>query len=336
MPITSSSYDRGIKALSELIIDTNIDLKNMYDVIDAVNITGVNQYNDLIESDILKVDKVYKNVESEINVIDNVRVNRIIQGGLVRPSDTNIRYSDTTEVSTTSLEPVEVKSYTFNHSTSGRVKISFNLKVDATTTAGYGEIYVDNIPIGISKSTTSTTYTTYNVYVDLNNNTKISLMLDTYAGGVVYNEGFVVLYDEYDYFNQDPSYYTKYPSNNIRNEFNTEVSTTSLTYVKKKTIKLNDVMRGTIRVFVELSSDNSASYVYGKIYINGSPTTLEFSTNELSYTMFNGDLNVGTLYPNDEIQLYMMVGSSLYAGWNMRFQLGYDNKDIITIPTTNI
>jgi hypothetical protein len=109
-------------------------------------------------------------------------------------------------------------------------------------------------------------------------------------------------------------------------------STGSLTYVKLKETKYNDVS-GTIRVKFKMTTQTSTSdLVYGRIYKNGVAYGTEWSTNQQdpAYDEFTDDLSFSS---GDLIQLYgkSSSGTSQYF---KDFKLCY-TKSLIETPNTN-
>ena len=86
----------------------------------------------------------------------------------------------------------------------------------------------------------------------------------------------------------------------------TEESSLSTSYFKKKEIKLFDI--GQFRVYFELKSPSGVP-VYGQIYKNGVALGTERSTSSPTYVVFTEDFNFSK---NDLVQLYVKTSNASY------------------------
>ena len=103
-------------------------------------------------------------------------------------------------------------------------------------------------------------------------------------------------------------------------------------YTKQGEVKFNEI-HGIIRVRFGLKSNSSpANTVYGRIYINGTPTGTERTNSSGTYVYYEEDFAVET---NDLIQLYAKASGFAGTYATTAFTLRYD-KVFATIPGTVI
>lgn len=120
--------------------------------------------------------------------------------------------------------------------------------------------------------------------------------------------------------------------NKIQDSADTSRNIASLTYVKKKEIKFNDV-DGIISVRFSLAGHSGSPIVsaWGIIYINGSAVGTEQHTTSDSYIEYTESV---TVKKNDFIQIYCKTGDVDY-GSIKNFRLYYGKQPRITKGTIN-
>lgn len=109
-------------------------------------------------------------------------------------------------------------------------------------------------------------------------------------------------------------------SDTIRNSNNTEKTTTSTSYVKKKEIKVNATL-ANCRVYCEIHR-SGAGTAYYTLYKNGSPVGVEHIRSTGTYQGFTDDL--AGLVANDLLQIYVKSSTS-DAAYCANMSLRYSN-----------
>lgn len=114
-------------------------------------------------------------------------------------------------------------------------------------------------------------------------------------------------------------------SDNIFQSNDAGKSVNSTTMTKKKEIKVNRAMKGTIRIYFELKTNNATYGVaQGQIYKNGSPIGTLRQTSSTTYIPFTEDLAVDLL-PDDLLQIYIRDAfNSIYTAATQYFRLKFD------------
>lgn len=126
----------------------------------------------------------------------------------------------------------------------------------------------------------------------------------------------------------------KIASDNLRNSHDAEASTNSATYVKLKTITLNQKLYGTVRILFDIKTQYGAGdYARGKIYHNGVALGTEQTGTTSSYVTKSEDIT-HDFEKNDTIELWVKNTASVTSSVRY-FRLYYDNEDITTISTSN-
>ncbi len=126
---------------------------------------------------------------------------------------------------------------------------------------------------------------------------------------------------------------TKVASANARNSHNAEITTTSSTYTKKKTIKFNQGLRGGYRVLFDLKTSDITKTAYGRLYRNEVALGTEQSEAGLVYATKSEDLTT-SLSPGDTLELWMHNdGVGTTSAQN--FQIAYDDSATIAVWSTN-
>jgi hypothetical protein len=109
------------------------------------------------------------------------------------------------------------------------------------------------------------------------------------------------------------------------------VSTSSLSWVKMKEIKIASVVTGNVgcqgsgtsfalRIKFDLKSSNSATSARGKIYRNGVAVGTEQHTSSTTYITYTEDITQPWTQ-NDLIQLYLLIDNSAYAAYAQNFRI---------------
>jgi hypothetical protein len=110
-----------------------------------------------------------------------------------------------------------------------------------------------------------------------------------------------------------------------------QVSTTSISYVKVKEIKIASVVTGNVgcqgsgtsfalRIKFDLKTSNTAGLAKGQVYRNGVAVGTERSTNSTSYVTFSEDITQPWTQ-NDLIQLYIKTNDSAYTTYAQNFRV---------------
>lgn len=135
---------------------------------------------------------------------------------------------------------------------------------------------------------------------------------------------------------QLPHIIKKVASANVRNSHDTPITGITgngSTYVKKKTIKLDNGLLGQARFLFDLQSDDATSIVKGKIYRNGVALGTE-QTTTATYTIKSQDITQDW-NPGDTCELWV-VGSAGAATASIRnFRIAYDDSSTPTVTVAS-
>jgi len=99
---------------------------------------------------------------------------------VAEPSD-NLKESADTERSSASTTYVKIKEFIIRRQ--GQIRVKFDLKEPTGTQTAFGKVYINDIAVGVEKSTSSSSYVTQSddVYVEAGN--RVSIYIKTSAGG---------------------------------------------------------------------------------------------------------------------------------------------------------
>lgn len=120
-------------------------------------------------------------------------------------------------------------------------------------------------------------------------------------------------------------------SDDLIDSADTQRETDSLTYVKLKEIKFNEV-DGVVRVKFDMRIDGSTLKAYGKIYKNGVEHGTEREDSDNVFTTYSEDLAFST---DDLIQLYVHKDNGGSTAQVEKFRLYYDKIFKTTAGTVN-
>lgn len=129
-----------------------------------------------------------------------------------------------------------------------------------------------------------------------------------------------------------PSLTSKTASSNIRNSHDVEVSSTSGTLVKVKTITFNEGLIGNQRFLFDLKGSTTNS-VYGRIYKNGVALGTLQNASSISYVTKSEDLTQD-FQIGDTVELWIRSNGTATV-YVSNFRICYDDNQTITVLTTN-
>lgn len=118
-------------------------------------------------------------------------------------------------------------------------------------------------------------------------------------------------------------------TNDLKNSNDTEQSVVSLSYVKLKEIKFNEVFNGAMRVKFDMKGGAAGTDFYGQIYLNGSPIGVEKSDVGNVYVTFTDDLSGLTIAVDDLLQIYCKTTDAGHTIYVKNMRLYYNG--IITV-----
>lgn len=124
--------------------------------------------------------------------------------------------------------------------------------------------------------------------------------------------------------------YPKVVSDNLRHSHDAVVETTTGTYEKLKTFTFEKGIKGTLRIKFDSKKESGPGSVFGKIYKNREPIGTEREISNFGdYNPWTEDIDVGTLNPNDTIEIWGYEDDA--EGKIRYFRIYYDND---TKPVT--
>jgi hypothetical protein len=118
----------------------------------------------------------------------------------------------------------------------------------------------------------------------------------------------------------------KAASANLRHGIAGQVSSTSVTYEKKRTVTFANGISGTLRIeFYLRVTVNDGTWAYGRIYKNGVALGTEQSTQSDVDVLMTEDINVGVLAPGDTLELWIHTSNAADAALAQLLKIYYDN-----------
>jgi hypothetical protein len=135
------------------------------------------------------------------------------------------------------------------------------------------------------------------------------------------------------FYGDRPQLVKKVASANIRNSHDAVSTSTSATYIIKKTITLTDGPVGQQRFLFDIKTSNILTTAYGRIYRNSVALGTEQSTISLAYITKSEDITQ-TWNPGDTVELWVHInGSDTVSVQN--FRIAYDDSPTITVASVN-
>ena len=109
------------------------------------------------------------------------------------PSDSQ-KFIDTRERSHSDTSVV--KKYEIQIMVSGGVRVSFDMRTGAKDYIAYGQIYINGVPVGVERSTSSQSYTTFTEDIMVSAGDRLQLWVKASSSNVmIYFKDFKVLFD---------------------------------------------------------------------------------------------------------------------------------------------
>jgi len=132
---------------------------------------------------------------------------------------------------------------------------------------------------------------------------------------------------------QLPHVVKKAPSVTVRNSHDAEVTTTSASYVKVKTITLTNGLVGAARFLFDLKTGTAPTAVYGRIYRNGVALGDEQSDTTGGYVTKSQDI-IQTWNPGDACELWVHSDGAATA-CVQDFRIAYDDAPTVAVASVN-